>query len=351
MSATTEQDFQTQQNIPQAATSKMGIVPLNSVVVVDRKHPLAEKFFTPRNTYKPDAAMVNSIKANNGPDYAPKVFQWKDDEGNVKLIVIDGNQRVLAAKEAGLEKIKVDVQNISLEDAARLATRANSQRKDNTFATNAILAMRMLKPNKETGKLEGLSYEQAASEFGKTHTWVRDIVKAWTRLPQNIKQDIEKGKISFTLVKNALLKDELLNDAEALQAKYKEILGDGGPVENTSGKAGRSPRPSSSGATNSMLKISKNVWQLIARHKDTPEHESALIQTFIGEKSIQQARSEFPDELSWLVEPSTEAKEAAKGKGKGKKGKAKKEGGEIVASSSSPTVNEPTSDIDMDLFS
>lgn len=320
----------------------IGVVPMDNIVVVDRKHPLAKEFWTPRNGYKPDAAMVNSIRANGGPDYAPKVWPWKDADGKQWLIVIDGNQRVIASREAGLDKLKVDVQvGMSQQDASRLATRTNSQRKDNSFATNAILALRMLNLD-EKGKPQGLTYEQAAAEFGKTHTWVRQIVAAYTGLPNKIKNDIENGKVNLTLIVNAgLTKAEYLgkdNEEKAL-AKYAELLADGGPVENTSGKAGRAPRMTSQQAKNPDH-LTKNEWQLIALNPNTPEDASTLIRAFIGEISFQQARNEG---LDWLVKPAKEASAKAKGKGKGKKAKAEK--------SETPTAsNEPVTDVDMDLF-
>ena len=319
---------------------KIGLVPMDKVVVVDRKHPLADKFWTPRNDYKPDAAMTASIKAAGRPEYPALVWPWKDADGNVQLIVIDGNQRVNASRAAGITQMPVEVRaDLSEQQASALATRTNSQRKDNSFATNAILATRMVNPD-ESGKPQGLSYEQAAAEFGKTHTWVRNLVKAWRVFPTKIKNAIESGKLPFTAA-IALLKQEYIDDqAKMLEAFDKIMADEDGAITNTSGKVGRGKVDK----VKNPNKLSANVWRLIAKSSACPEEYANLIQVVIGDKSLEWGREQG---LDFLVEPSKDEQASVKGKGKGTKGKGTKGKGKKVAEAPSASGMHITN-VDLD---
>ena len=151
----------------------------------------------------------------------------------------------------------------------------------------------MVNPD-ESGKPQGLSYEQADAEFGKTHTWVRNLVKAWRVFPTKIKNAIESGKLPFTAA-IALLKQEYIDDqAKMLEAFDKIMADEDGAITNTSGKVSRGKVDK----VKNPNKLSANVWRLIAKSSACPEEYANLIQVVIGDKSLEWDVSK--DSTSWL---------------------------------------------------
>lgn len=306
------------------AELKAGFVALDKVVVVTNEHPLKDFFFTTRNLYKPTAAMTETIKANGRPDVPISVWPWLNPETNeTELIVIDGNQRVINSRAAGLTQIPAEVHdNWTMQEAIAASTRDNALRLDNDFTTNCLLVARLTQPD-NTGKPTGLDFKQAAVQFGKSHTWVRNHLKMHLFFPARIKAAIQKGQLSYTAAEVGLLDAELLKDKEALLKKFDEMMSAGGAINNADGKVqkrspGGSVKAAKAGRQGGEV-LSKNEWRAIATGKGTPEAFAYLIEVFVGDRTLEAARKAAEGELDWLVKP-----EKVK---KSKKSKEEKENG------------------------
>lgn len=306
------------------------IVPIEQVTVVGPKHPLAAQFFTPRNLYKPNQDMMKTIAQNGRPDYPVLLWPYKaDDDSATEFICIDGNQRTINTKAAGLATIPAEIrQDWTMAEAIQAAARLNSQRQDNDFSTDCLLAVRLTQPDKVTLAAKGMSYPDAGVQFNKSHTWVRNHVKMQLFFPAVIKQAIQNGKLPYTVAEVALLKQEILRDKEALLAKYEEIMKDGGAIENSTGKPGKARTPKVKDVSTKDAGLSKNEWRLIAQAADTPADFALLIEIFIGDKAFDAGEA---NGLDWLTRPSAEAVAAAAGKGKGKAKKEEKAPGKSKA--------------------
>lgn len=299
------------------------IVPVSSLTVVKRDHPLAKDFYTPRNDKKPSADTVATIKTKGRPDYPIHVFPVVYDENGTQrqaAIVLDGNQRYINTVAAELSTIPVIVRSdLTYEGAVALAARLNSHREDNDIATNMLLAARLIKPD-ATGKPQAMSYEEAGQQFKKSHTFMRQLIQMHLFFTPKMKKALNDGKLSFTAA-TSLLRKELLDDPERLSAAFDELLSDDGAL-SVDGKVKKGAYE----RKNKDVKLAgsaltKNEWRLLARAKDTPMEASLLIEIFVGDKPFDAG---VKNGLDWMVKPVKEAKPKKEKKAKTDKS-AKKE--------------------------
>lgn len=121
---------------------------------------LHESPFNPRRTQGPLGPLVGSIKKHG--ILQPLIARPVD--GKLELVI--GHRRFRAAKEAGLQKVPVEVRKLDEKQARELQLIENLQRED-------------LHPMEEAEGYEGLralghSVESIAAEVSKSETWVRN---------------------------------------------------------------------------------------------------------------------------------------------------------------------------------
>lgn len=285
------------------------MTPLSRITIVDRKHPHARNFFTPRNEWRTDPNLVKQLKEAGRPEHPVILYPLRDDGKNVsELIAIDGNQRVKAALEAGLTEIPSEVRwDWTLDDAIKASAKLNATRRENDFETKLMLVHRMVKPD-ENAKATGMSYDEAALFMNVTHTVVRSLTKM-TFFPKAIRSAIQTGKLSFTTANQELV--PLWNDKEALVKRFQELMDEGSGAEGEGipkpkGKTQRQAKLSKGEAA-----LTKNQWRILATKRDCPEEMSALIEVFVGDKTLDWGKQQG---LDWLEVPVV-AKATKKKKG------------------------------------
>lgn len=283
------------------AENEFNVVPvkLKDMTIVGKDHPLAKPLWTPRNEYKAEPNLTKQIKDAGRPEHPVTLFPVKNEDGKVtELLVIDGNQRVKAALAAELESIPAEIRwEWSLQDAIDASAKINANRKENDFATKMILASRLVALD-DKGKVTKHSYEEAGDLMNLSHTVVRSLVKMHHFFPKVIKQAIQTGKLSFTVANTELCKAELLKDKEALMARFEALMKGGGVEDDGTGV----PRAKASSQRQAKLNqgeaaLTKNQWRIIAQSRECPEEFAALIEVFVGDKTIEWGRSQGLDFL------------------------------------------------------
>ncbi|MEU5583010.1 ParB/RepB/Spo0J family partition protein [Streptomyces huasconensis] len=110
--------------------------------------------------------------------------------GDAEYVVIDGNRRLAAAHEAGLEKLRIDVNDdlaASAADILESALIANIHRVDVPPLNQARAIQELLAKHG--------SQEKVAKRLGKSGAWVSQRL-ALLELPDDLQQKVESGELT-----------------------------------------------------------------------------------------------------------------------------------------------------------
>jgi ParB family chromosome partitioning protein len=227
--------------------------PENDVwLVMDKTHPLYDE----RVLWEVDEALVRDIMTRGVLDPVKVTKKYGD-----KVIVVDGRQRVKAAREANrrlaeagkvLVRLPVIFIDRGADDAALLgvAVSSNENRLEDTPINRARKAV----------LLQGMGYslDEVATAFGKTKTAVANWLKL-NELDKNVIHALEARKLSA----EAALKLHGL-DAEAQKKALAEVLasgagtnGSGAPNEITDTRPTRARKPTARTARQAAAKAGK----------------------------------------------------------------------------------------------
>jgi ParB family transcriptional regulator, chromosome partitioning protein len=105
-----------------------------------------------------------------------------------KYTLIAGERRLLAARQAGLERVPVILRDASEQQRLELALIENVQRTD-LSPLDAAEAYRQLTED------FSLSHEQIAQRLGKSRVTITNTLRL-LKLPENVRQSLTKGEIS-----------------------------------------------------------------------------------------------------------------------------------------------------------
>ncbi|BAT71674.1 chromosome partitioning protein, ParB family [Thermosulfidibacter takaii ABI70S6] len=120
-----------------------------------------------------------------------------------KYLIVAGERRWIAAKQAGLSEVPVIVGTWDDRDIAVLSIVENVQRKNLSPLEEALYYEKLTKDF-------GLKQEEIASLTGKSRAHVANVMRI-LRLPEKVRRDIRTGKITLGHAKALLsLKDEEL---------------------------------------------------------------------------------------------------------------------------------------------
>lgn len=150
--------------------------------------------------------------------------------GNASFVVLDGNRRLAAARLAGVDELRVDVNDSLAGTAADLlesALVANLHRED-------------LKPLEESQTLAELvkvhgSQRQVARRIGKSHVWVGQRL-ALLNLRPDLKEELRSGALT---VEDARKIGRLPQKAQGKAARRAKAAEVGGPRPGTADAGGR----------------------------------------------------------------------------------------------------------------
>ncbi|MEE1931464.1 ParB/RepB/Spo0J family partition protein [Streptomyces sp. TRM 70351] len=160
-----------------------------------------------------------------------------EDLGEAEYVVIDGNRRLAAAASAGLEELRIDVNDDLAASAADLlesALIANVHRVD-------VPPLDQAKAIQELVSVHG-SQSQVAKRLGKTPAWVSQRL-ALLQLTPDLQEKVESGDLRVEPARRigrlpkeqqAAAADEVSNAAKPPQQRSRRTLS-GGPTETVNG--------------------------------------------------------------------------------------------------------------------
>ena len=142
--------------------------------------------YQPRKTFDVDSLneLANSIKEYGvvQPIIVKKSIRGYD--------LIAGERRTKAAKIAGLKKIPAIIKDFNDEEMMEIALIENIQREDLNPIEEATSINNII-------KLRGYTQEEFAKKFGKSRTYITNIL-GLLRLPEEVKKLVESKKISMS---------------------------------------------------------------------------------------------------------------------------------------------------------
>lgn len=142
--------------------------------------------YQPRKTFNEDSLneLANSIKEYG---IVQPVIVKKSIKG---YELIAGERRCKAAKIAGLTKVPAIIKDFTDEEMMEIALLENIQREDlnpidEANSVNSII------------KLRGMTQEEFASKFGKSRTYITNLLGI-LKLPESVKKLVENGSLSMS---------------------------------------------------------------------------------------------------------------------------------------------------------
>lgn len=131
-----------------------------------------------------------------------------------KWQIIDGNHRAEACKLAGLDVIKVEIRELSDDEATFLAMHSNLWRGK---------GLTPLEQGKQLWKLQNefeLSQAEIAENFGSSQEWVSERIGLWLRSSATLKESIIARAITFSQARKVAQLSEA--DQPTVLTKIKE---------------------------------------------------------------------------------------------------------------------------------
>ncbi len=132
--------------------------------------------------------------------------------------IIVGHRRFFAAKEAGLTEVPCIIKEVNDREAAEISIIENLQRENLNPLEEANAIKKLIREF-------GLTHEEIAKRIGKSRVYVTNILRL-LKLPEKIKEKIEKGEISEGHARVLLSlkdKDEIINLAEEITKKRLSV--------------------------------------------------------------------------------------------------------------------------------
>lgn len=276
-----------------------------------RQYPDQRELLAKYHDLRADAPLDESIAASVklvGAVHTPVFITQVEGLGEV---VIAGRQRVRAALNAGLTEVPVILHSDDQKVNVMLELSENIARRQNTARESAYAFRKALQ--------SGLTQDEVAAMAGVTPANVSYILSIGD-MPPIVHKYIEENKLSQTAALS--LKKTLGKKApkgSGLTAIYDEK-----EVKATLEKMEESARLEGGNAKGGKIKVkqaknskpgfveglSKKEWEALVQAEDVPEDYKALIEVFIGIKSMAQAKASVPEHLDWLrkIAPQPKAK-------------------------------------------
>ena len=126
--------------------------------------------------------------------------------------LVAGERRTKAAKLAGLTKIPAIIKDFNDDEMMEIALLENIQREDLNPIEEAISIDNII-------KLRGYTQEEFAKKFGKSRTYITNIL-GLLRLPEEVKKLVENNKLSMS---HARVLSKLDNDEKIIDLASKVV--------------------------------------------------------------------------------------------------------------------------------
>lgn len=140
----------------------------------------------PRQKFDEDALLELAESIKQFGVLQPLLVQEKDDYYEI----IAGERRWRAAKLAGVKKIPVIIKKLTAQEIMEISLIENIQREDLNPIDEATSISNII-------KLRGYTQEEFASKFGKSRTYVTNIL-GLLKLPDEVKKLVEKRNLSMS---------------------------------------------------------------------------------------------------------------------------------------------------------
>lgn len=251
-----------------------------------------------RSVNKNSEAFLGLVESIKRRGFFSSIQVRPDDEPG-KYILIDGLQRLTAAREAGLEEINVVVVKGSEIEAMQASLMANVHRVETKAAEYAAYLRQMLTVNPT------LTMTQLASQLGKSPSWLNERLSL-NNLLSDIGEAVNEGKISlmnaYALAKlppeeqvafvEQAMTQSTAEFCPAVNARVKEL--------KEAKKQGKSAKPASD-------EFNPNPFQRPFASIRNELEESTIAETLVAFAGAQGAVDGFKLALQWVcnVDPKT----------------------------------------------
>lgn len=145
---------------------------------------IRENPWQPRRDFDEDALLDLTESIREKGVLSPLIVAEKDGQ----TILVAGERRLRAAKQAGLETVPVIVRDLSNEEIAQIALIENIQRADLTIIEEANGYAALIKQY-------GYTQQQLADLMGKSRPYIANALRL-LELPEPVMQALQEGKIS-----------------------------------------------------------------------------------------------------------------------------------------------------------
>lgn len=214
--------------IPGSETPSGGVefVPLEAVQPNPRQ---------PRQRFDPQelSELAESIRAHG---LLQPLIVAPSDQGN-SYVLIAGERRLLAARQAGLSHVPAIVRQVSEQERLEMALIENVQRAD-------LAPLELAEAYRQLNEEFDLSHEQIAARVGKSRVAVTNTLRL-LKLPESVRQALAQGSISEGHARALLALPTTQAQAAALQTILKHNLSVRQTEELVRRLSGERPTPAS----------------------------------------------------------------------------------------------------------
>ena len=198
---------------------------------------IAENPWQPRQHFDEDALMDLTESIREKGVLSPLIVAKKDD----RYLLVAGERRLRAAKQAGLQEVPVIIRHLSDEEIAQIALIENIQRADLNVIEEASGYQALI-------KRYGYTQQQLADLMGKSRPYVANLLRLLD-LPEPVMQALQSGSISagharaLLAIKDPALATELCNDVIAQDLSVRALEKQIQDIQNFKGRLDKPARP------------------------------------------------------------------------------------------------------------